>query len=91
MNKEELQLNAITSKTLKEKVIDMLDDIAESKTFYTSLLLLKYIYERDDKAWSIFINEFSKMNFQEQIQVLIDVSGNLKQKKHKEKVKKKNG
>jgi len=70
----------------------MLDSVFESKTFITSMCLLKYIYDRDQNAWNLFIREFSKMNFVDQMQVLSNVAANVKeQKKNKEKVKSKNG
>ena len=92
MTNEDMEINKLVSKVFKENVEGMLDSVFESKTFMTSMCLLKYIYDRDLNAWNLFIREFSKMNYMDQIQVLTNVSSNIKeQKKSKEKVKGKNG
>ena len=89
----ELETNRLISNTFKEHVDGMLDEIFESKTFIISMYLLKYLYDNDLKYWNKFIDEFSKLDYEDKIQVLMNVAGNLKvQKKNKEekpKVKKK--
>lgn len=89
--KENYEIDKLISKVFKENVEGMLDNIFESKTFLISMYLLKYIYDRDDKAFDLFIKEFKNLNYMEQIQVLVNVSENLKENKQKQKVKKHHG
>ena len=89
--KENYEIDKLISKVFKENVEGMLDNIFESKTCLISMYLLKYIYDRDDKAFNLFVEGFKNLNYMEQIQVLVNVSENLKLKKHKQKVKKHHG
>ena len=92
MTNEDIETRNLVLKVFKDASEVMLDIVFESKTFMTSMCLLKYIYDRDENAWNLFVREFGKMNYMEQIQVLANVSGNIKeQKKSKQKVKGTNG
>ena len=79
----------------KEHVEGALEDILESETLIISMYLLKYLYDRDEKYWNTFIDKFSKLNFREQVQVLMNASVNLKEQdkslqNDKQKIKKYN-
>lgn len=92
MTNEEIEINNLISKVFNEHVEGRLDDALESKTFITSMCLLKCFYDNDENAMNLFAKQFRKLSFEEKIQVLNNVSANIKeQKKSKQKVKGKNG
>ena len=79
-----------TNKTIKSLLDNFQDNLdstinstINSKTFKTSIYLLKYIDSNEIKYWNMFYEMFEKLNFEEQNQVLTNVSDNLKTQKNK--------
>ena len=95
MKKQNMDEELITD-LLHEEINEMFEEVFSSKTFKIGLYLLKYIYDRDLKYYNLFIEEFKKLSLDEQIQVLTNVSSNLREhnhdklNKHKKKKKGKN-
>ena len=67
----------IENKEIGELITRTLDDVFKSKTFKCSMYLLKYIYDKDEEYFNMFIEMFRKLKPEEQMQVMCNVRANL--------------
>ena len=65
------------NKKIRELVSEALADVFESKTLKCRMYLLKYIYDKDEKYFNMFIQIFRKLKPEEQTQVMSTVRANL--------------
>ena len=65
------------NKKIRELVSEALADVFESKTLKCRMYLLKYIYDKDEKYFNMFIQIFRKLRPEEQTQVMANIRANL--------------
>ena len=74
-----------------KKQFNSIYDVFESKTFLTSMYLLKYFESENIKYYNMFLENMNELSVDEKRQVLINVTFNLKeQQKNKNKDNKHN-
>lgn len=71
-------------KSTLDNVNEFLTSVTKSKTFKASIYLVKYVENKKTKYWINFFQIFEKLNYEEQIQVLVNASNILKNIKSKE-------
>ncbi len=69
------------------KELASLYDIFESKTFITSIYLLKFLDDGDITYYNKYLMNMEKLNLTEKRQVFMNIIVNLKEKEKKDKTK----
>ena len=83
MNNEKFSKEENEVYEILEIELDNIKNIIKGDIFITSIFLFKYIDSLDNKYWIMFLHLFEKLSFEEQIEVLKNVSFKLKAEKNK--------
>ena len=67
-------------KKAMDNVLNNVKAVFHKDTFLCGVFLLKYINDKDEKAYENFLSIFKKLTLEEMIQVLSNVKANLSQR-----------